>query len=348
MDVGNDLLLIDKKLHVNNNQKTSFLLEIIGTQMKLDPNFVALWVESEESITQEHLKLFNIDKSRFVFFNHEREGAAEDLLDRVEAAIATGAIDMCCINSLKCLVPAEEFKKQMGEHTIGLQARMNSKLMRKYTSLVAENDTVFAIVTHLTTQIGGMMMRDPLTTAGGRAIRYAAMLHLEFRKNSIAPEDPITKEEGMKISVTCKKNHCNPSKNVYGKAQYFVIYGEGTETILEVMEACVSKGILVKSGAFIKEIDSTGNVREEDGVKYQWQGKAAFRNYCKENPEYFNYLLSKVDGSFVETLTEEEIEQIKQEEAEIKQAVGAEMDDIIAEANKKQEDKKTKSKKKDK
>lgn len=134
--------------------KTSFVLETIARNQKEDPNFCALWVESEESLTDKHLEMFGVDTKRCVVIQHERTGAAEVLLDRVEAILATGHIDLCCINSLKCLVPSEEFKKQMGEHTIGLQARMNAKLMRKYTSLISEHDTAFVLITHLTTMIG--------------------------------------------------------------------------------------------------------------------------------------------------------------------------------------------------
>lgn len=64
---------------------------------------------------------------------------------------------MIVINSLKCLVPSEEFKKDMNSLQVGAQARMNSKMMRKLTALVGENEVAMVIVQHLTTQIGFMM-----------------------------------------------------------------------------------------------------------------------------------------------------------------------------------------------
>lgn len=135
--------------------KTSNLLETIAENMKTDPNFVAGWLESENSLTKEYAcDTFGIDPERFVFIEHERKGAGEGALDVVESVLGTGACDIFVINSLKCLVPSEEFKKTMGEFTVGAQARMNGKMVRKFTSLIAENETAFVIITHLTTDIG--------------------------------------------------------------------------------------------------------------------------------------------------------------------------------------------------
>jgi recombination protein RecA len=137
--------------------KTSLVLETIGMQMKEDPSFIAGWLESENSLVKDLVcDTFGIDPNRFFFMEHEREGAGEAALDKVEAILATGAVDVMIINSLKCLVPSEEFKKGMASMQVGAQARMNAKMMRKYTSLLAESNAAFVIITHLTTQIGSM------------------------------------------------------------------------------------------------------------------------------------------------------------------------------------------------
>ena len=139
--------------------KTSLVLESIGKAMKENPNFVAGWLESENSLNLEYVRdTFQIDLDRFVFVTHEREGAGEEALNRVEAIMATGNVDLLCINSLKCLVPSEEFVKGFGSLQVGAQARMNSKMTRKLTSIIQESNTAFVIVTHLTTMIGKQQM----------------------------------------------------------------------------------------------------------------------------------------------------------------------------------------------
>lgn len=101
--------------------KTSLCLETIALNQKKDPNFVAGWLESENSLQKEYVcETFGIDPDRFFFIEHDRDGAGERALDLVEAVLATGAIDMFVINSLKALVPSEEFKKSIGDAVVGV------------------------------------------------------------------------------------------------------------------------------------------------------------------------------------------------------------------------------------
>lgn len=101
--------------------KTSLALETIAMNMKKDPSFVAGWLESENSLQKEYVcDTFGIDPERFFFIEHDRDGAGEKAIDLTEAVLATGAIDMFVINSLKALVPSEEFKKSIGDAVVGV------------------------------------------------------------------------------------------------------------------------------------------------------------------------------------------------------------------------------------
>ena len=134
--------------------KTSFLLNTIAVNMK-DPDFVAGWLESENSLEKDYIvKTFGIDPERFFYIPLDNQLGAEKTLDIVEGVLSTGAVDMFCINSLRCLVPQKEKERSLTEAGVAEQARMNAKLMRKFTPLVAEHDTAFCIVQHLTTAIG--------------------------------------------------------------------------------------------------------------------------------------------------------------------------------------------------
>lgn len=136
--------------------KTSFLLETIAKNMKKDPDFMALWLETEQSLTVDMLKLFNIDLDRIVVIHLDKDGAAEIALDRLEAALTSGIFNMAVINSLKCLTPSTEMESNMSQQTIGLQARLFSKLMRKIVTLISENECALVLVNHLSTNIGMM------------------------------------------------------------------------------------------------------------------------------------------------------------------------------------------------
>lgn len=324
--VGNISIVTGKE----DSGKTAILLETIGKQQAKDPDFIACWLESEASLKDSTLEMFGIDRERFILIEHDRAGAGEEAINRIEAYLASGSCDMVVINSLKCLVPSEEFKKGMESLQVGAQSRMNAKMMRKLTSIVEENEVAFVIVQHLTTQIGGMIMGDPLTLSGGVAIRYGAMLIADLRKLSIQEADPIKREEGVKIGVTVKKNHVVVNRYPYVKTEYYAIYGQGTEAYIEAIDLAVKQGILSKAGAYIRIPDENGEAKVVNGEKMQWQGLAKFRQYCMDNPEFFNNLQSMIKGEPVK-LTEEEIEEAGIEEANRQEE---ELIDVIAVASK--------------
>ena len=336
--------------------KTSYMLETIGMNMKKDPDFMALWLESEESLEINALEdVFGIDLDRLVIIHLEKEGAAEVALDRMEAAMDSGIFDICVINSLKCLTPSSEFEKEMAAMTIGLQARMFGKLMRKMVSLIAEHNCGFVLINHLTTEIG-KMHGDPLTIAGGRAIRYSSMLTLDFRKRSIQDADPVSREEGLKIGVTVHKNHCRQDRMPYLKTDYFVVYGQGTERSIEIIEVAEKCGILTKKGSWFREygneVDKKGEPLERilaDGAKAAWNGMKNTRAYILINPDYYEYLVNKVEnfGKIdVEILSEEEVTAIEAEnKLDGQQVEGAEIDlDAILEEQSSTKKKSTKRK----
>lgn len=147
---------------------------------------------------------------------------------------------------------------------------------------------------------------------------YAAAIVLDLRKRSIQDSDPIKKEEGIKVGVTVKKNHCVPDRNPYVKTEYFAIFGQGIEQYLSVLDMALKQGILVQNGAFIRDPDENGDPKVINGEKLQWQGKEKYREYMINNPDYFEQLKAKVRGEVVQ-LSDEEAEFIKQEEREIKE-----------------------------
>ena len=292
--------------------KTSRLLEDIGYNMK-DPNYTCLWVESEGSLEINYLeKTFGIDPDRFYYLEVEREGAAETCLDRIESYLALGnALDMVVINSLKCLVPKREMTDSFGDSQVGLQARMNNKMQRKFTSLISEANLAYVLVTHLHSIIGSMS-RDPLTISGGLGIQFGAAITLDFRKRSMQDSDPIDRSEGLKINVTQKKNHCTPGRNIYLKTDYFVVFGEGTEQALPLIDKATDQGVLTKSGSWLYWYEEDGETK-----RYAWQGKQKCRDFLKENPDVLEELKSLVAPEKLESLSSVEVASIKHAEEEV-------------------------------
>lgn len=198
----------------------------------------------------------------------------------------------------------------------------------------------------------------PLVLAGGRAIRYSSMLTLDIRKRSIQEADPVSRDEGMKIGVTINKNHCRQDRMPYLKTEYFVVYGQGTERSIEIIELAEKCGILTKKGSWYREYsgeyDTKGNPLErilENGTKAAWNGMKNTRAYILSHPEYFDYLVNKVEnfGQIdVETLSEEEIKKLE-EEHKLEETSASEqditLDDIIQDPDTTKTEKSTKKKK---
>lgn len=278
--------------------------------MSKHKDFVAIWIETENSLDYDMIcKTFRIDPERFLLLGYDPNLGAEGILDRLNGYMAATPIDMVVINSLKALVPTKILEEDMAMQTPAIQARLWSKMAMKFTSLVAENDTAFVIVTHVYANIGGY--GAPAVTSGGIAIRYWAAIHMSFAKKSLNAADPITKDEGLHIEVTIKKNHCVSDRLPYQKFDYYVIFGEGTETILTNLASFISVGLLQAKGSYIYLLDDKGEKIES------FQGKQKYRQYMIDHPDIYDSLVSKLPStSTVTVLSEEEVAEIEEEESD--------------------------------
>ena len=311
--------------------KTGCALSVIGHQMQHNPNFVALWVESEDSLDVEKAaKLYSIDVKRFYCIStrdpnkKDQTFGAEAMGNAIVVALQTAKIDMVVINSLKMLVPMTETKKQMEQDSIGLQARFNSRLMKKIIPLIAQKNTALIIIQHYTTMIG-KLYGNPMEIAGGKAIRYNNMLTMEFSSLALQDSDPVKKGEGMKIHVRITKNHCVIDRNPNVDFTYYIEYGKGIERYITTLNQLIAKGIVTTAGAWLYVLDANG----EKDPNMSWCGKNKFKEDMIANPTKFDTLCSMLDGitGAVTAVPEEDLEEIEKEQAEIDstmEAAGAE------------------------
>lgn len=294
--------------------KTMVLLETIGLQMQQDPNFIALWLESESSLELSAMtEMFKIDLERFVYIEIDSKASAEGALDQIIALIKAEPFDIAVINSVKCLTPSKEFDDSMKDQNIGLQARMMSKFTRKVTALASNQGTALVLVNHKTTDIG-KMYGDNLVPAAGRALRYSSLLILDFAGRSVLDADPVKKDTHKKIGVKVFKNHCAQKINPYESTVYYVKYGVGTDTTIETIDILIESGEINRAGAWFSVIDeNTGDPIEFNGMTLKWQGKDSVIKAIQEDAELREFLFAKANGNEIEfeKLTEEEISEIE-------------------------------------
>jgi len=298
--------------------KTARCLEDIGYNMK-DKSFTALWIESEQSLDKQMVcDVFKIDPERFVFINYDANKGAEGILDILYGFMTAVKFDMVVINSLKCLVPTKILEEAMDAQTPAVQARLWSRMVSKFLALVANSETAFILITHLYTGIG--TYGSPQVISGGSAIRYWSSLTLSFAQKTIGAGEPISKEEGVHIAVSIKKNHCVPDRLPYKKFDYYAIFGEGTERILTAVKLLVTAGIMSVSG-------SSYVIYNEDGSEFKkFIGKNKYRQFMIDNPDIFEELMKRLQSvipviSTVTDMSDEEVSSIQQEEEEILESV---------------------------
>lgn len=296
--------------------KTGLVLETIAKMQQADPDFIALWIESEYSLDTKTLQdTYHIDLDRFFFVTQNYENAAEGIGNTIEAFLRSSAkIDMICINSLKMLIPKTEIDKRMEQVSVAEQARFNSRLMKKIIPLISDNNCAVVAIQQLSTMIG-TMNRDPLMLCGGIAIRYNAALILDLRKRSLQESDPISKTEGIKVCLKIKKNHCITDRFPYLETIYYVEFGKGIEQILSLLNQLIDKGKLVQKGAWIYQYKDS--ITSE--VAEKWNGRNAFKADMEANPEKL-IKLKKMLSPNVEVMGDKEVEALERLDQEVADA----------------------------
>ena len=288
----------------NSSGKTSVTIETIGEDMAAHPDNFWGWIESEESFDPDYARdVHGVDLKRLIYIDITDEGS-EKALDRMESLMRTGVLRGFVVNSVAGLSPKAEMDEDIGKQSIALQARMMSKLMRKWTTLIGKRDIVAIFINQQRTDIAARF-GDPNVTTGGRALSYYASVRFGMNRLMLQDSDPITKEDGLKIGARVAKNRC-VYDNPYKKCEYYVIYGEGVDKLYEVMENAPTAGIVRKSGSWFYYEKEDGELIHADkatieGVEVadhpmKFQGKTRFRAFLTENPWFAEQLQQELRG----------------------------------------------------
>jgi len=302
--------------------KTSLLLETIGYNMQINPDFQAGWFETEGSISIDHaINTFGIDPDRFTVWQIQDFGA-EKGLDVLEALIRSAAFDIVVVNTIAGLTPKSEMDSDMEQQSIAVMARMLSKLMRKITGIVAKTKNHVSFINQVRANVGSYGGGD--ISVGGKSVPYYSSQRLQLRNGFLEAEDKAKgydPEKFKKIDVSVKKNRCCTTENPYKKTTYYVEYGIGTDQVGCLPDLAVSAGIIYKGGAWFKDLDAKGNPKVVNGFERRWQGVGNFRTYIRDNPDFADELRQRIENAGItieDTLTtamnEAEIEEATSEE----------------------------------
>ena len=232
------------------------------------------FIDAENAIDPVYAKNLGVDIDELIL---SQPDSGEQALEITEVLIKSGAIDLVVIDSVAALVPQAELDGEMSDASVGLQARLMSKAMRKLAGVMNRSSTTAIFINQLREKVG-IMFGNPETTPGGRALKFYASVRLDVRKGETLKNGTEVIGNTTKIKVV--KNKVAPP---FRTAAVNMIYGEGISHLDEVINLAVENDIIDKSGAwFSYNGDKIG------------QGFQSVREYMRNHPEFDAEITEKV------------------------------------------------------
>ena len=192
----------------------------------------------------------------------------EQALEITETLVRSGAVDLVVIDSVAALVPRAEIEGDMGDATMGMQARLMSQALRKLSGAIKQTNTAVIFTNQLRMKIG-VMFGSPETTTGGRALKFYASVRLDMRRiESIKVGQEVV---GNRVRVRVVKNKVAPPFRV---AEFDIMYNEGIAKVGDILDLGVKMDLITKRGSFY----SYGETR-------LGQGRENAKNYLREDQD---------------------------------------------------------------
>jgi len=192
----------------------------------------------------------------------------EQALEIAEALVRSGAVDVVVIDSVAALVPQAEIEGDMGDATMGRQARLMSQALRKLSGAIKASNTAMVFTNQLRMKIG-VMFGNPETTSGGMALKFYSSVRLDLRQ--IQRLKSAGEVVGSRVRARVKKNKVAPPFKV---AEFDIMYEQGISREGEVLDLGVEYGVIEKRGSFYSY-----------GEERLAQGRENAKEYLRENPE---------------------------------------------------------------
>ena len=239
----------------------------------------AAFIDAEHAIDPVYAKNLGVDINELILSQPDN---GEQALEIVEMLANSGGVNLIIVDSVAALVPQAELDGEMGDSSVGLQARLMSKAMRKIAGILNKKECAVIFINQLREKVG-VMYGNPETTSGGRALKFYASIRIDIRRTE------AIKQGADIIGNTCRvkivKNKVSPP---FKQCEIDIIYGQGISKEGEILDRAVELGFIKKSGSWF----------EYEGNKIA-QGRDAAKTYIKENEDIAAELLEKIKSGVV-------------------------------------------------
>jgi recombination protein RecA len=252
--------------------KTTLAQHIVAESQK--QGGVCAFIDMEHALDPAYAERCGVDVDNLYI---SQPDTGEQALEIAETLVRSGAVDVVVIDSVAALVPRSEIEGDMGDPTMGMQARLMSQALRKLSGAIKQTNTAVVFTNQLRQKIG-VMFGNPETTTGGRALKFYASVRLDMRRiESIKVGQEVV---GNRTRVRVVKNKVAPPFKV---AEFDIMYNEGISKVGDLLDLGVEMEIIEKRGSFYSYNDQRIA-----------QGRENAKNFLRENREIAEELEMKI------------------------------------------------------
>ena len=259
--------------------KTTLTLQVIAECQKAGGT--AAFIDAEHALDPLYAKKLGVNVDELLL---SQPDTGEQALEVADMLVKSQSVDLLVIDSVAALTPRAEIEGEMGDHHVGLQARLMSQALRKITGNIQRSNATVIFINQIRMKIG-VMFGNPETTSGGNALKFYSSVRLDIRRIGAVKEG----EEviGNETRVKVVKNKVSPP---FTKAEFQILYGKGINVEGEIIDFGQKLGLIEKAGSWYSYDD------EKIG-----QGKTNASNFLRENKKIRNALVKQIKAAHLKS-----------------------------------------------
>ena len=259
--------------------KTTLTLQVIAECQKAGGT--AAFIDAEHALDPLYAKKLGVNVDELLL---SQPDTGEQALEVADMLVKSNSVDLLVVDSVAALTPRAEIEGEMGDHHVGLQARLMSQALRKITGNIQRSNATVIFINQIRMKIG-VMFGNPETTTGGNALKFYSSVRLDIRRIVAVKEG----EEviGNETRVKVVKNKVSPP---FTKAEFQILYGKGINVEGEIIDFGQKLGLIEKAGSWYSYND------EKIG-----QGKTNASNFLRENKKIRNALVKQITADHIKS-----------------------------------------------
>ena len=243
--------------------KTTLAQHVVAEVQKIGG--IAAFIDAEHALDPDYAKKIGIDINK-MFISQPDTG--EQALEIVETLVRSNGVDLIVVDSVAALTPKAEIEGEMGDHHMGLQARLMSQALRKLAAVIGKTNTTVIFINQTRQKIG-VFFGNPETTTGGTALKFYSSVRIEVRRAAQIKKGEVVIGNRVKVKIV-KNKVAAPFKT----CEFDIMYNEGISVSGDLIDTALTQEVIQKNG------NSYLFGEERLGV-----GRETAKQYLKENPK---------------------------------------------------------------